>query len=97
MKKKLFVPFKTPDNKKFSHAVYIPSSKTNKPVIKRFGQQGVKGAGNKTDSVSNLRRKKFLARHKQNINKGFKSGAYWSNIVKWGGSSRIKVKAKRRF
>ena len=97
MKKKLFVPFKTPGNKKFSHAVYIPSDKTGKPIILRHGQQGVKGAGNKNDSVSNLRRKKFLARHKKNINKGFRSGAYWSNIVKWGGSSRIKVKAKRRF
>ena len=97
MKKKLFVPFKTPGNKKFSHAVYIPSDKTGKPIILRHGQQGVKGAGNKSDPVSIIRKKKFVARHKKNINKGFRSGAYWSYIVKWGGSSRRKLKAKRRF
>ena len=97
LKKKLFVPFKTPDNKKFSHAVYIPSDKTGKPIILRHGQQGVKGAGNKSDPVSIIRKKKFVARHKKNINKGFRSGAYWSYIVKWGGSSRRKLKAKRRF
>ena len=57
----------------------------------------MKGAGNKTDPVSNLRRKKFLARHKKNINKGYRSGAYWSNLVKWGGLGKRKLKAKRRF
>lgn len=74
-------PKRTPTHKTKSHVVVAKEGNTIKTI--RFGQQGVSGAGSKTDSKSNSRRKSFQARHKKNIAKGKLSAAYWSNLVKW--------------
>lgn len=74
-------PKRTPSHPKKSHAVLAKAGETVKLV--RFGQQGVSGAGKKTDAKSNARRKSFKARHAKNISKGKMSAAYWANNVKW--------------
>ncbi len=74
-------PKRTPSHKTKSHAVLAKDGDSIKLI--RFGQQGVSGAGNKTDSKSNARRKSFQARHSKNIAKGKMSAAYWANKVKW--------------
>lgn len=74
-------PKRTPNHKTKSHVVVAKEGDTIKTI--RFGQQGVSGAGSKTDSKSNSRRKSFQARHKKNIAKGKLSAAYWANKVKW--------------
>jgi len=74
-------PKRTPTHKTKSHVVVAKEGDTIKTI--RFGQQGVSGAGSKTDSKSNSRRKSFQARHKKNIAKGKLSAAYWANKVKW--------------
>ena len=73
-------PKRTPGAKK-SHAVLAKEG--NKVKLIRFGQQGVSGAGKKTDKKSKARRKSFKARHAKNIKKGKMSAAYWANKVKW--------------
>lgn len=74
-------PKKTPGHKTKSHAVLAKDG--DKVKLIRFGQQGVSGAGKKTDSKSNARRKSFQARHSKNIKKGKMSAAYWANKTKW--------------
>lgn len=74
-------PKRTPGHKTKSHAVLAKVG--DKVKLIRFGQQGVSGAGKKTDSKSKARRKSFKARHKKNIAKGKMSAAYWANKVKW--------------
>lgn len=74
-------PKKTPSHPTKSHVV--KACENGKEKIIRFGQQGVSGAGEKTDSKSKARRKSFKARHKKNINKGKMSAAYWADKVKW--------------
>ena len=64
-----------------SHVVKACSNGQEKII--RFGQQGVSGAGKKTDSKSKARRKSFKARHSKNIKKGKMSAAYWADKVKW--------------
>ena len=74
-------PKKTPKHPKKSHVV--KACEGGKEKIIRFGQQGVKGAGDKQTDKAKKRRKSFKARHKKNIKKGKMSAAYWSNKVKW--------------
>tara|TARA_R110002012_G_scaffold33490_3_gene98028 strand:+ start:860 stop:1126 length:267 start_codon:yes stop_codon:yes gene_type:complete len=73
-------PKKTSGSSK-SHAVLAKSG--DKVKLIRFGQQGVSGAGKKTDATSKARRKSFKARHAKNIKKGNMSAAYWADKVKW--------------
>ena len=73
-------PKRTPKAKK-SHAVL--AKKGDKVKLIRFGQQGVSGAGKKTDPTSKARRASFKARHKRNIDRGPMSAAYWADKVKW--------------
>tara|TARA_R110001592_G_scaffold32512_1_gene113753 strand:+ start:581 stop:847 length:267 start_codon:yes stop_codon:yes gene_type:complete len=73
-------PKRTPKASK-SHAVLAKEG--DKIKLIRFGQQGVSGAGKKTDAKSKARRKSFKARHAKNIKKGKMSAAYWANKVKW--------------
>lgn len=73
-------PKRTPTASK-SHAVLAKVGEKVKLV--RFGQQGVSGAGDKTDKKSVARRKSFKARHAKNISKGKMSAAYWANKTKW--------------
>ena len=73
-------PKRTPKAKK-SHAVLAKEG--DKVRLIRFGQQGVSGAGKKTDPKSKARRKSFKARHAQNIKKGKMSAAYWADKEKW--------------
>ena len=73
-------PKRTPKAKK-SHAVL--AKKGDKVKLIRFGQQGVSGAGKKTDPKSKARRKSFKARHAKNIKKGKMSAAYWADKEKW--------------
>ena len=73
-------PKRTPKASK-SHAVLAKQG--DKVKLIRFGQQGVSGAGKKTDAKSKARRKSFKARHAKNISRGKMSAAYWANKVKW--------------
>ena len=73
-------PKRTPKAKK-SHAVLAKEG--DKVRLIRFGQQGVSGAGKKTDPKSKARRASFKARHKRNIDRGPMSAAYWADKVKW--------------
>jgi hypothetical protein len=73
-------PKRTPKASK-SHAVLAKQG--DKVKLIRFGQQGVSGAGKKTDAKSKARRKSFKARHGKNIAKGKMSAAYWADKVKW--------------
>ena len=74
-------PKRTPNHPTKSHIVLAKSGGQEKLI--RFGQQGVKTAGKKTDAKSNARRKSFQARHGKNIAKGKMSAAYWANKEKW--------------
>ena len=74
-------PKRTPGHKTKSHIVKACAN--GKEKIIRFGQQGVSGAGKKSDSKSKARRKSFKARHSKNIKKGKMSAAYWADKVKW--------------
>lgn len=74
-------PKRTPNHPKKSHIVKACSDGQEKII--RFGQQGVSGAGKKTDAKSKARRKSFKARHASNIKKGKMSAAYWADKVKW--------------
>ena len=73
-------PKRTPKASK-SHAVLAKEG--DKIKLIRFGQQGVSGAGKKTDAKSKARRKSFKARHAKNIKRGKMSAAYWADKVKW--------------
>ena len=75
-------PKKTPSHPTKSHVVVAKVGDKVKTI--RFGQQGVKGAGNspKTEKEK-ARQKSFKARHAKNIAKGKMSAAYWANRVKW--------------
>ena len=75
-------PKRTPDHPTKSHAVLAKDGNTVKLI--RFGQQGVKGAGsNPKTEEEKARQKSFKARHKENIDKGKLSAAYWADRVKW--------------
>ena len=77
-------PKRTPGHKTKSHIVVAKVGSLIKTI--RFGQQGVKTAGQPKKGESakqKKRRKSFKARHAKNIAKGKFSAAYWANKVKW--------------
>ena len=74
-------PKRTPSHKTKSHIV--KACEGGREKIIRFGQQGVSGAGKKTDAKSKARRKSFKARHAKNIKKGKMSAAYLASKTKW--------------
>ena len=74
-------PKRTPSHKTKSHAVLAKDGDSIKLI--RFGQQGVSGAGNKTDSKSNARILFFIFRLSNIFSNLNLSAAYWANKVKW--------------
>lgn len=76
-------PKKTPDHPKKSHVVMAKEGDSYKLV--RFGQQGVKGAGdNPTTEKDKARKKSYYARHNAQGKPTSKlSAKYWSHKVKW--------------
>ena len=74
-------PKRTPSHKTKSHMVLAQEGHNMKLI--RFGEQGAKTAGKKTDAKSKAKRKSFKARHSKNIKKGKMSAAYWANKTKW--------------
>lgn len=76
-------PKKTPGHKTKSHVVMAKEGDTHKLV--RFGQQGVKGAGDSPTSAKDKARKRsYYARHNAQGKPSSKlSAKYWSHKVKW--------------
>mgnify|MGYP001304852624 FL=1 len=75
-------PKRTPNHPTKSHVVLAKEG--DKVKLIRFGQQGVRGAGdNPTSKADKARQKSFKARHAKNIAKGKMSAAFWANKVKW--------------
>ena len=76
-------PKKTPSHATKSHVVMAKEGDTYK--LLRFGQQGVKGAGDNPKSEKDKARKKsYYARHNaQDPNPSKLSARYWSHKVKW--------------
>lgn len=75
-------PKRTPKHPKKSHVVLAKEGGKTKLI--RFGQQGVKGAGDSPKTEKQKKRQKsFKARHSKNIKKGKMSAAYWADKTKW--------------
>lgn len=75
-------PKRTPNHPTKSHAVLAKEG--DKIKLIRFGQQGVKGAGNNPQTEKEkARQRSFKARHAANISKGKMSAAFWADKVKW--------------
>ena len=76
-------PKKTPNHPTKSHVVVAKVGDEIKTI--RFGQQNVTGSPpTKGESESDRKRRaSFMARHKQNIDKGKMSAAYWAAKEKW--------------
>lgn len=76
-------PKRTPNHPTKSHVVV--AKKGNETKLIRFGQQGVKGAGDNPKSAKDKARKKsYYARHNaQDSNPDIFSARYWSHKVKW--------------
>jgi len=76
-------PKRTPSHPTKSHVVVAKVGDEIKTI--RFGQQGVSGSpATKGESESDRKRRaSFMARHKQNIDKGKMSAAYWAAKEKW--------------
>ncbi len=75
-------PKRTSNHPTKSHVVVAKEGDKVKTI--RFGQQGVKGAGdNPKSDKQKARQKSFKARHAKNIAKGKMSAAYWADKVKW--------------
>ena len=76
-------PKRTPSHPTKSHVVVAKEGDTVKTI--RFGQQGVSGSPKKEgeSEAERNRRESFKARHKENIDKGKLSAAYWADKVKW--------------
>jgi hypothetical protein len=76
-------PKATPSHPTKSHVVLVKVG--DRTQLVRFGQAGVKGAGdNPTTTEDKLRKKSFLARHNaQNPNPDKFSALFWSKKVKW--------------
>ena len=76
-------PKRTPGHKTKSHAVLAKEG--DKVRLVRFGQQGVKGAGNSPKTAKDKARKRsYYARHDaQGKPKTKLSAKYWSHKVKW--------------
>ena len=76
-------PKRTPNHPTKSHVVVAKEGDQIKTI--RFGQQGVSGSPKKKGESASYRKRResFKARHRQNINKGKMSAAYWADKVKW--------------
>lgn len=76
-------PKKTPNHPTKSHVVMAKEGDTYK--LLRFGQQGVKGAGdNPKTEKDKARKKSYYARHNaQDPNPSKMSPRFWSHKVKW--------------
>ena len=75
-------PKRTSNHPTKSHVVVAKEGDKVKTI--RFGQQGVKGAGdNPKSDKEKARQKSFKARQAKNIAKGKMSAAYWADKVKW--------------
>ena len=75
-------PRRTPSHPTKSHVVMAKEGNVYR--LKRFGQQGVTGAGkNPKTAAQKARRAGWKARHAKNIAKGKLSAAYWADRVKW--------------
>ena len=76
-------PKRTPSHPTKSHVVVAKVGDEIKTI--RFGQQGVSGSpATKGESESDRKRRaSFMARHKENIDKGKMSAAYWAAKEKW--------------
>jgi hypothetical protein len=76
-------PKRTPNHKTKSHAVLAKVGDMEKLV--RFGQQGVKGAGdNPKTEKDKARKRSYYARHNaQDPSPSKLSARYWSHKVKW--------------
>lgn len=76
-------PKKTPSHPTKSHVVMAKEGDNYK--LLRFGQQGVKGAGDNPKSDKDKARKKsYYARHNaQDPNPSKMSPRFWSHKVKW--------------
>lgn len=76
-------PKRTPSHPTKSHVVVAKDN--GKVKLIRFGQQGVKGAGDNPKTAKDKARKKsYYARHNaQDPNPSKLSARYWSNKVKW--------------
>ena len=75
-------PKRTPNHPTKSHVVLAKEGATVRLI--RFGQQGVRGAGdNPRTPAQRARQRSFKARHASNIKRGKLSAAYWADRVKW--------------
>lgn len=75
-------PKRTPNHPTKSHVVLAKEGATVRLI--RFGQQGVRGAGdNPRTPAQRARQRSFKARHAENIKRGRLSAAYWADRVKW--------------
>jgi len=76
-------PKKTPNHPTKSHIVVAKVGDEIKTI--RFGQQGVSGSPKREgeSEADRKRRASFMARHRENINKGKMSAAYWAAKEKW--------------
>jgi hypothetical protein len=76
-------PKKTPNHPTKSHVVM--ASENGKAKIVRFGQQGVSGSPKREGESESDRKRRasFMARHRENINKGKMSAAFWAAKEKW--------------
>lgn len=76
-------PKATPSHPTKSHVVVAKKGDQVKTI--RFGQQGVKGAGdNPTSAKDKARKASYYARHNaQDANPDKLSARYWSHKVKW--------------
>jgi hypothetical protein len=76
-------PKKTPNHPTKSHVVVAKSGDQIKTI--RFGQQGVSGSPKREGESESDRKRRasFMARHRENINKGKMSAAYWAAKEKW--------------
>jgi len=76
-------PKRTANHPEKSHAVLAKVGETIRLI--RFGAQGVSGSPPKAGEGESdkSRRDAFFARHKQDIQKGKLSAAYWAYWVKW--------------
>jgi hypothetical protein len=76
-------PKRTPNHPTKSHVVVAKVGDQIKTI--RFGQQGVSGSPKREgeSEADRKRRASFMARHRENINKGKMSAAFWAAKEKW--------------
>jgi len=76
-------PKRTPSHPEKSHMVLAKQGDTIRLI--RFGSQGVSGSPKKEGESESYkaRRDAWYARHKEDIQRGRLSAAYWAYWVKW--------------